>query len=125
VRRELENKIAVLTSRWWQVWINDDVLERVRDQVKRLDRISEGLTRLSKKAEKLAAEAQQLEDNASVLDDHDLSNWFAVQSSDWEAQLARIGVDSDRESELFHEQIALERIEDELRFHHQALYWLR
>jgi len=125
VRQDLEARVSSLVSRWWQFWIADDELERLDDQMQRLERVADGLAGLTKQAARLEDEVRQLEHKAGGYDDPQLVDWVSQRCGEWQVRLQRVGANSDREPELFHEQSAVERIEEELRLHFQIGYWLQ
>jgi hypothetical protein len=124
-RNEIDSRIRTLLARWWMVWIDDNELLRLNEATRRLGRITDSLVELCRKAEQLEGDIQRLADDTARLGDDDLSGWFSGVCESRLVRLRRLGADSDREAELFHEHQEIVTIEEWVRFHLQAVSWLR
>lgn len=120
IRAELERGIREAIPAWWSLWMQDEVVERYRERVDRLGHIVESLAHLLAAGDSLGAEVRRLSESASSTD-QELATWLRIRCRDWLALLGRLGANCERDAEVAADQALYERVEADVRTHHEAL----
>ena len=124
VGRELRTQIRGALP-FWRPWINDEILERFQERVRRLGEVAEELAPLVAGAERLEAEVRSLEQRFADGGDADLDAWLRQRCRDWLIDLARLGTDCDRAADLHRDRRLLADIEAAVRLHDEAIGQVR
>lgn len=122
VRRELDVQIGDALP-FWKPWISNEDVDRFRDRVRRLAEVAEPLADLIRGTEALEAEVRRLDERGSP-DDPELTAWLQGRCRNWLALLGRLGAHCDRDSDLYRDRTAFQRIESDVRLHGEAVHLL-
>jgi len=122
-RGKLETEIGEVLPRW-RPWIDDEIVERYRSRVGRLEEVAEPLAELIRDAERLEAEVSELDRRAGG-GEAELAAWFDGRCREWLAILGRIGANCERTADVYRDHSALGPIESDVRRHEEALQQLR
>ncbi|HEX9985000.1 MAG TPA: hypothetical protein VGF69_17190 [Thermoanaerobaculia bacterium] len=122
VRGELERDIHAAIP-FWSFWIADDVVQRFRDRVGRLDAVADRLVALLRESDSLEAEVRRLADTSLPVD-AELAAWLRTRCRDWLALLGRLGANCEREADVSSDQALYDDTESAVRLHHEAVHEL-
>ncbi|HKI06087.1 MAG TPA: hypothetical protein VKK31_29175 [Thermoanaerobaculia bacterium] len=120
LRTDLEQQVAAVLERW-VLRLGDEELSSLRQQVERLGELAPVLLPLIRQAETLEKEILDLRSNAERSPDRDLASWLFERCVDWQSTLRRLGANVGRLAELDPDQEALERTEQKVRRHAEAM----
>ncbi|HEX6161201.1 MAG TPA: hypothetical protein VF111_13595, partial [Thermoanaerobaculia bacterium] len=122
-RHTLEAEVRKSLTFWSLLFLGDEVVERHRDRVERLETIAAPLAELIRKAEGLETDVARLALDVRIEDDG-LAQWLAGRCREWEVTLGRLGTSCDRDSELDRDQALYTDTETKVRWHREAvLQW--
>lgn len=124
LRRARETEIGAALP-FWMLWIGDQVVWRFSERVRLLGEIADPLAELIARADVLINEVRQLPDLVSGNDDGDLRAWIDRRCDDWTVRLGRLGVTSDRTTDLFRDQDTYAKVESEKRLTREAIEQLK
>lgn len=120
LRSDLEQQVASLLARW-VLRLGDAGLASLRAQVDRLGELAPALARLIRRCEETEKEVLGLRAIAEASDDRELPRWLVGRCVEWQSALRRLGSNVGRPIELEQDQLVLERTEERVRCHAQAL----
>jgi hypothetical protein len=121
VKLEMEIREAVPV---WRLWIDDEVVERYRTRIDRLEEVAEPLVELIGEAKRLESEVSELSKRAAVADS-ELASWLEGRCREWLGILGRLGTNCERSSDVYRDHSVIGVIESNVRSHDEALQQLR
>jgi hypothetical protein len=120
LRTDLEQQVADVLERW-VLRLGDEELSSLRQQVERLGELAPALLSLIRQAETLEKEVLDLRSQAERSPDRELASWLLERCVDWQSALRRLGANVGRLIELDPDQEVLERTEQKVRRHTEAV----
>jgi hypothetical protein len=122
-RADLAEQVARALP-FWKLSIGDEVVERFRDRVERLEAIADPLALLIQSAMTREAEVETLANHADS-NDSELASWIENQKREWLVTLSRLGARCERDSDLPNDQKALADTVVNVRLLEEAIDLLR
>jgi hypothetical protein len=122
IRGELEREIQGALP-FWTLWIGDEVVERYRDRVRRLQAIADPLADLIHESELLEGEVRRLA-GVDPPGDAEVASCLRTRCRDWLVLLGRLGANCEREGDLSSDEETCGSTERAVRLHHEAIHQL-
>ncbi len=122
LRRQLQQDIETELARRFS-WIGEETALSCRQRYSQLEKLADSLAALVRKAEQLEDELGQVQQ--AFPEQRETALWWQERCDQWRQELGRLTAACERQADLFQEEDTLERIENSLRLHGEALHWLQ